>query len=138
MSDPLVAVERLVTATNRRDIEALVACFAPEYVNENPAHPHRGFEGRDQVRRNWTNIFEGVPDLTTRVVASAVDGDEAWTEWEMRGTRRDGSAHAMAGVIIFGIRGDQIASARFYLEPVELTSGDADAAVERAIKPPRP
>jgi hypothetical protein len=35
----------------------------------------------------------------------------------------------MVGVIIFGIRGDQIVSARFYLEPVESASGDVNAAV---------
>jgi hypothetical protein len=37
----------------------------------------------------------------------------------------------MAGVIIFGVEDDRIVSARFYLEPVETTSGDADAAVQR-------
>ena len=129
-------VARLVSATNDHDIDAVVECFSEEYVNETPAHPQRGFRGRDQVRSNWTSIFAGVPDITVRVVASIVDGDTAWTEWEMRGTRRDGTPHAMAGVIIFGVSEDHITSARFYLEPVEQTSGDVNAAVERAVKAP--
>lgn len=136
MPDTLDVVARLVGATNDHDVDALLDCFSKEYVNETPAHPRRGFRGRDQVRHNWTSIFAGVPDITARVVASIVDGDSAWTEWEMTGTRRDGTAHAMAGVIIFTVSDDQITSARFYLEPVEHTSGDVSAAVERALKAP--
>jgi limonene-1,2-epoxide hydrolase len=134
MPDMLEMVNRLLTATNEHDIDALVNCFAPEYVNETPAHPLRGFTGRDHVRRNWLAIFSGIPDITARVIASAVDGNRVWTEWEMSGTRRDGAPHAVAGVIIFGVQDDHIVSARFYMEPVELASGDVDAAVERATK----
>jgi ketosteroid isomerase-like protein len=113
--DALGIVERLVAATNAHDLEALVNCFAPEYVNETPAHPARGFRGLDQVRRNWTTIFNAVPNITCRVTAAAVDGDRVWSEWEMTGTRRDGTPHAMAGVIIFDVAGNQIVAARFYL-----------------------
>ena len=98
MSHTLQVVNRLLNATNAHDIDALVECFAVDYVNQTPAHPERGFTGRDQVRRNWTSIFAGVPDITARVIDSVVDGSMAWTEWEMSGTRRDGIPHAMAGV----------------------------------------
>lgn len=138
MADTLDVVDRLLAATQDHDVDALVECFAPDYVNETPAHPLRGFTGREQVRQNWSAIFAGVPDITTRVVASAVDGRTVWTEWEMSGTRRDGVAHAMAGVIIFTVQDDRIVSARFYLEPVEQSSGDVSAAVARALEePPR-
>jgi ketosteroid isomerase-like protein len=138
MSDMLEVVNRLLTATNDHDIDALVDCFAAEYVNETPAHPLRDFRGRDQVRRNWTSIFAGVPDITAGVTMSAVAGNKVWTEWEMSGTRRDGALHAMAGVIIFGVQDDRIVSARFYLEPVERSSGDVNAAVEGAMGAPAP
>jgi ketosteroid isomerase-like protein len=134
MSDTLEVVNRLLAATNAHDIDALVGCFAPDYVNETPAHPLRGFHGPEQVRSNWTAIFAGVPDIRARILTVAVDDDLAWTEWDMRGTRRDGSPHAMAGVIIFGVREGHIVAARFYLEPVELTSGDVDAAIARVTK----
>jgi hypothetical protein len=136
MPDLPDVITRHVIATNAHDIDALVGCFSPEYVNQTPAHPSRGFVGQEQVRRNWTGIFAGVPDITARVVAKAVEGSEAWTEWEMNGTRRDGAPHAMAGVIIFGVDGDRIVSARFYLEPVEHASGGVDAAVQRAVGSP--
>jgi ketosteroid isomerase-like protein len=126
-------IERLVSATNAHDLDALVRCFATDYVNETPAHPNRGFSGRDQVRRNWTAIFAGVPDISVRILASAVDGSTAWTEWEMTGTRRDGSPHAMSGVIVFGTREEEIVSARFFLEPVESDSGNVNDAVARSM-----
>ncbi|HWU23325.1 MAG TPA: nuclear transport factor 2 family protein [Nocardioides sp.] len=134
MSTTLDVIDRLQAATNAHDLDALVACFAPDYVNHTPAHPLRGFTGPDQVRANWSAIFGGVPDISSRVIASCVDGEVAWTEWEMTGTRRDGVPHAMAGVIIFEVREDLIASARFYLEPVERGSGDVNAAVAQAVR----
>lgn len=138
MSDSLTVVERLVTATNDHDIDALVDCFAADYVNETPTHPLRSFRGRDQVRRNWTSIMAGVPDITVRVTASIARDHTAWTEWEMWGTRRDGAPHSMAGVIVFGVAEDRIHWARFYVEPVEQSSGDVNAAVERAVWPQTP
>ena len=138
MVNALGVVERLVATTNAHDLDALVECFAPDYVNETPAHPVRGFRGREQVRQNWTTIFNAVPDITTRVVAAAADGDRVWSEWEMTGTRRDGTPHAMAGVIIFDVAGNQIVSARFYLEPVETAGGDVDAAIDRVMSRPAP
>ena len=55
--DPAAVVRRLIEATNRRDLTSMVACFAPDYRNETPVHPSRGFVGREQVRRNWVQIF---------------------------------------------------------------------------------
>ena len=100
---PLATVERLQLATNQRDLDALVGCFAEDYENQTPAHPARGFRGSSQVRRNWEQIFAAIPDLTVKVLRCAVDGDTAWTEWEHRGTRPDGSQHLMRGVVIFGV-----------------------------------
>jgi ketosteroid isomerase-like protein len=123
---------RLAAATDAHDIDALVACFADDYRNETPAHPPRGFRGVDQVRRNWTRLFAGIPDLTSRVLATAVDGDTLWSEWEMSGHRPDGTVHLMRGVIIFTVQDEKATRARFYLEPVDEASDDVDAAIARA------
>ena len=66
MDDPNAFVDRLLQATNDHDLEALVACFADDYENETPVHPARGFRGREQVRRNWEQIFAHVPDVGPR------------------------------------------------------------------------
>jgi ketosteroid isomerase-like protein len=131
---PAAMVGRLCAATNAHDLEALVSCFAADYRNETPAHPARGFTGRDQVRRNWEQIFAAMPDVTAEVLRIAVDEDTAWTEWEHRATRHDGSQHLMRGVVIFGVRGGRAEWARFYLEPVHADADDnADAAVRRHL-----
>jgi SnoaL-like domain len=136
--DPAVVVRRLQDATNAHDVEAIVACFAPGYRNETPVHPSRSFEGNDQVRRNWTQILAAIPDLVAEIVGSATEADTVWTEWRHRGTRPDGSAHLMRGVVIFAIAGGLIESARFFLEPVDsdpedVNAEDVNAAVRRQV-----
>ncbi|MFI5707130.1 nuclear transport factor 2 family protein [Kribbella sp. NPDC051620] len=126
-------LDRLIGAVNAHDLDALVSCFADDYLNETPAHPLRGFRGRTQVRANWAQIFAGAPDLHAKVPRSVVDGDRLWTEWDISGTRPDGTALAMRGVVIFGVEPPLITSARFYLEPVEETSGDVDAHTQRVM-----
>jgi ketosteroid isomerase-like protein len=130
---PLTVVQNLRDATNRHDLEAIVACFAPDYRNETPVHPTRGFVGRDQVRRNWRAILSAVADVETEIVASATSGDTVWTQWRHSGTRADGSQHLMAGVIIFRVADDLIQSALFFLEPVHVDPVDADEAVRRQV-----
>lgn len=128
---PDAVIDALVRAVNEHDLEAVVACFHEDYVNETPVHPLRGFRGNAQVRHNWTQILTSVADLRAEVPRRTIDGDSAWTEWEMAGRRRDGAAFLMRGVVIFAVREGRIASARFYLEPVEETSGDVTAAVSQ-------
>ena len=137
-ADAGAMIDRLVDATNRHDLAALVDCFAEDYRNETPAHPARDFHGRDQVRRNWEQIFGAVPNVSARVVRRSVDGANVWSEWEIGGTRRDGSPHLMRGVIVFTVADGRASAARFYLEPVESGGGNADDAVRRTVvTPPR-
>ena len=129
-------LDRLLRATNAHDLDAIETCFAPGYRNETPVHPSRGFTGRDQVRRNWEQILTFVPDIHATVVRATEQDDVIWSEWEHRGTRRDGTQHVMRGVIIFGVADDAIAWARFYLEPVQDGGGDVDRAVRAQVAPP--
>jgi len=127
-------IDRLIQATNEHDLEGIVGCFAADYRNQTPAHPAQGFTGRGQVRRNWEQIFTFVPDITARVLRRVLDGDVLWSEWEMTGTRRDGTAHQMAGVILFGVRNGRFSWARFYLEPVQAGGADVNAAVRHYVR----
>jgi ketosteroid isomerase-like protein len=133
MEDPRATVERLLLATNQHNLDALVACFAEDYVNETPAHPARGFRGRAQVRRNWAQIFTSVQDIATRILASAVEGRTVWTEWEMSGTRQDGTCHHIRGIVIFGVGDGLLQWARFYLEPVDTRVETVDDAVREQV-----
>lgn len=133
-TDPSTVLDRLVAAVNAHDLEALVDCFAAGYVNETPAHPQRGFQGNAQVRANWTQIFQGVPDVRGEVVQRTVDGDRLWGEWRLSGTRSDELPFELVGVVIYRVADQQIVSARFYLEPVERDSGNIDTHTRRVAR----
>jgi ketosteroid isomerase-like protein len=123
-------ITRLRDAMNRHDVEAMAELFAPDYRSEQPLHPHRGFGGRDQVATNWTQMFEGVPDLEVGVVKESTAGSTSWSEWVWRGAHRDGTPFLMKGVTLFGLREDGlIAWGRLYMEPVEQGSVAIDEAV---------
>jgi ketosteroid isomerase-like protein len=132
-----LVAHRLREAVNAHDLDAFVACFAPDYRSEQPAHPGRAFAGRDQVRQNWTGVFAGVPDLHAdlRTSATTADGVEI-SEWDWSGTHTDGSHFAMRGVTLFGIVGDHIAWGRLYMEPVEQDGPDIDEMVRDTYRPP--
>ena len=133
MTKPDDVVDRLCVAVNRHDLDDLTACFAADYRNETPVHPERGFVGREQVRRNWEQLFRGIPDISSRITARAETDTSVWTEWEMRGTRRDGTAHHLCGVILFGVLDGRAVWARFYLEPVDESSASVGDAVRAQV-----
>src|SRR6185436_19184493 len=105
------AVERLHNAMNRHDLEAVLACFDRDYRSEQPAHPSRGFGGREQVEKNWSALFEGIPDFHAELLSSASEGDTVWSEWHWTGTRRATDAPLdMRGVTLFEIKSGRIVS----------------------------
>jgi|SRR5215210_993367 len=124
-----LVVERLNAAMNAHDIDAFVACFDDNYESKQPAHPDRAFSGRDQVRENWSAIFDRVPDFSSELVTAGVVGDTEWSEWRWQGTQSDGTRLDMAGVIVCGVADERLRWARLYVEPVEQGGGGIDAAV---------
>jgi ketosteroid isomerase-like protein len=134
---PLVA--RLIEAANAHDLDAMTDCFAPDFVNETPAHPERNFRGRDHVRRNWSQIFRAVPNIRTDALRCTVDAEGSlWVEWDFNGTFVDGAPHRTRGVSIFGVEQDRFAWVRFYLEPVRADGITADSAVQHVMEHSRP
>jgi ketosteroid isomerase-like protein len=115
---------------NAHDIDAFVACMAEDYDSAQPAHPDRAFRGREQVRKNWSAIFESVPDFRAELVRADAVGDVEWSEWRWRGTQADGSRLDMAGAVVLGVRDGLAAWARLYVEPVEQGGAGIDAAVQ--------
>ena len=122
-------LQRLHDAMNRHDIEAFLECFAPDYRSEQPAHPARAFIGTEQVRKNWSALFAGLPNFRAQVLRSVVDADTIWTEWHWQGTRGDGSHAHFRGVTLFGTDEERITWGRLYVEPVEVSGEGIDRAV---------
>ena len=117
-------VERLREAMNGHDPDAMLECFDPDYRSEQPAHPNRGFGGKDQVHKNWSNMFESFPDFKAEVLKHTSEGDTSWSEWHW-----SASGMQMAGVIVMGTKDDRISWARLYMEPIEEAGQDIDEAM---------
>ncbi len=132
-TSPLSVIERLRDATNRHDLDALAACFDPDYRSEFPAHPDRAFRGHAQMRKNWTQIFGALPDIESVLLGCVAQGDTVWAEWEWRGTRPDGVRQMMRGVTVQGVQRDRIAWVRMYMEPVQEGGAGSDAAVRQTV-----
>jgi limonene-1,2-epoxide hydrolase len=128
-SAPQAAMRRLQDAMNARDTEAFVACFDHNYDSAQPAHPARTFTGSEQVRKNWSSIFESIPDFHAEILATAVDLDHCWTEWRWTGTQTDGGIFEWCGVTVMQIQDGRIVAGRLYMEPVEREGQDIDATV---------
>jgi ketosteroid isomerase-like protein len=129
-------LERLQEAMNSHDAQGMTSLFADDYRSAQPRHPTRAFDGRAQVLANWTSVFEGVPDFTSELVASAADGEAEWGEWHWRGHHRDGSEFRMRGVTILVVREGLVAEGRLYMEPVEVGGAEIEEAVEQLFQPP--
>jgi ketosteroid isomerase-like protein len=127
-ASPLALQERLTEAVNRHDLEALAACFAPDYRSEQPLHPDRAFVGREQVRKNWSRIFEDVPDMQAEVIRATSDDETVWAEWRWSGTRLDGEQVDIRGVTIMGVEDDHIVWGCLYMVPVQGEGRGIDAA----------
>jgi ketosteroid isomerase-like protein len=125
---------KLKDALNIHDIEAFVACFAENYHSEQPVHPDRTFQGREQVRKNWASNFYEMPDFSAQLIGYAVNSDSIWTEWEWQGTRKDNSKLFIRGVMIMGVEAGKITWGRLYVEPVEASGKGIEAAVQEVMQ----
>ena len=122
-------IERLRDAMNRHDLDAFLACIDSGYESEQPAHPNRGFSGRDQVEKNWRALFRATPDFHADVLGLAVETDTVWTEWHWTGTRAEGAPLDMRGVTLFRIANGRIVSGRLYMEETEEAGANIDETV---------
>jgi len=124
-------MERVNAAMNAHDLDAFLACFQDDYESEQPAHPDRAFRGREQVRSNWSAVFDGVPDFRSELLRSVADGATVWSEWHWQGTQAGGTVLDMVGVFVCGVRDGRISWARLYMEPVEHAGAGIESAVRR-------
>jgi ketosteroid isomerase-like protein len=127
---------RLLEAMNGHDLEALVGCFDVDYESSQPAHPDRHFRGAEQVRQNWSGVFDGVRNFRAEILCgSALSRDREIAEWRWFGSHRDGEAFDMCGVTVLGTRDGRIAWGRLYMEPVTRDGINIDEMVQDTYRP---
>src|SRR5260370_14610371 len=119
-SSPKVVFERMIQAANRHDLDAMVACFAPDFRSEQPVHAERDFTGQAGVRNNWSFFLTTIPDIQIDILGEAAAGDTVWAELHYHGTQTDGQKFTVRGVTLLLIQAHQIISPRVYTEPVQV------------------
>jgi hypothetical protein len=117
-------IERMAQALNDHDLEAFVECFDADYRSQQPVHPNRGFGGKEQVRKNWSGMFESFPDFEAELLRHTSTEGVVWAEWHWSATGLD-----MAGVTIMSVANDRIVWARLYMEPIEEAGQGIDEAM---------
>ncbi len=132
-ADPKAVVERWIQAMDRHELEAAVACFAPNYRDEAPARRGESVQGQDEVRENFAALFRDIPDLRAELRGAVVSGDTVWMEWRMQGRRTNGTPFEFVGVNIFGVQDDRLVWGRIYTELVR-EAGDSDSQIKRMTK----
>ena len=120
----LTVLERLHSAINQHDLEAMLECFDPDYRSQQPLHPNRGFGGKEQVRKNWSRMFDAFPDFRADLLGHAFSEGTVWSEWRWSDAGLD-----MAGVTLLGVEEDRIVWGRLYMDPVEEGGEDIDESV---------
>jgi hypothetical protein len=70
-SNQSIVIERLYQALNEQNLEALLSCLVANFQGEHPLHLDRAFEGIEQVRKNWSIIFQNVPDFRAEFLQSS-------------------------------------------------------------------
>jgi ketosteroid isomerase-like protein len=83
------------------------------------------------VKKNWSKLYESIPDFRAELVRFAAAGDTEWAEWIWQGTREDGTRLDERGVTIMGIRDGRIAWGRLYLEEIDEEGADIDETVRQ-------
>ena len=64
----MCVVKQLPDAMNAHGPQAMLDSYPRGPSSEQPVHPGRGFAGREQVRANWSTIFDAVPIFAADLV----------------------------------------------------------------------
>ena len=111
-NDPaeVAALEEVLEAFNRHDLEAILAHFADGCVFESPRGPDpwgTRFVGKDEVRRGLAARFEGIPDVHYEKDEHFACGNRGVSEWTITGTTTGGERVEVRGCDLwtFGVDG---------------------------------
>ena len=82
--EPKAVLEAFVDGMNRGDLDAILACLAPDVVDHSPMRGQQpGIEG---WRSKWEALSAGFPDLRIEIDQSVAEGDTVAARYTMRAT----------------------------------------------------
>jgi len=122
--DEPVTIERvreIGDAFARRDVDAIVDCFAEdgEFRNAKGADVWgQSYKGKEQIRSYFVPLFANSPDVQWKHTAEYVVGNRAITEWHRMATLPNGQKQEWLGCDLYTFRGDKIVRKDTYIKVV--------------------
>lgn len=122
--DEPVTIERvreIGDAFARRDVDAIVDCFADDGEFRNAKGPDiwgQSYKGKEQIRSYFMPLFANSPDVRWQHTAEYVVGNRAVTEWHRTATLPNGQKQEWLGCDLYTFRGDKIVRKDTYIKVV--------------------
>jgi steroid delta-isomerase-like uncharacterized protein len=104
-------LQAFADAWNRHDVDALMSFMTDDCVFEASAGPEAcgaRSEGRDAVRKSFSEVWATFPDAQWSDARHFVCGDRGVSEWTFTGTRLDGTRVEVHGCDLFTFRNGKI------------------------------
>lgn len=110
-------LDRFAEAWNQHDVTALMSFMTDDCVFEASAGPDvcgTRYEGYEQVRKGFSDVFAAFPDARWAGARHFVCGNRGASEWTFSGTRRDGTSVEVTGCDVFTFKDGKIAIKNSY------------------------
>lgn len=123
-SIPHVTMEQLRAvgaAFARRDVDAIVAAFAPDGEFRNAKGPDywgQSFKGHAAIRSYFEPLFAQASDVRWQHTSEFIRGDRAVTEWHRTATLKNGEKQSWLGCDLYTFRNGLIVMKDTYIKVV--------------------
>jgi ketosteroid isomerase-like protein len=110
-------LDAFAEAWNRHDVDRLMTFMGDGEVFEASAGPEvcgTRYEGRDQVRKSYAEVFAAFPDAQWAGARHIISGNRGVSEWTFSGTRADGTHVEVTGCDLFTVKSGKIAVKNSY------------------------
>ena len=111
-------VDRIVSAYNSGDTDALVALYQPDLSYWSALDGMQ--EGVEAVRAHIDHLHETLPDEQMQARTVVTDGELIVVEFESTGTNPAGKTYTIEFTEVFELRDGKVASIKVYLDPEEV------------------
>jgi ketosteroid isomerase-like protein len=115
----LNTVQQFNDATNRHDVDKMMALMTDDVVFENTMPPPDGerYEGQAAVRAVWEQLFRANRDAAFEAEEVFADGDRCVVRWRYRwAPDQPGKPGHVRGVDVIRVRGGKIAEKLAYVK----------------------
>lgn len=114
-------MQQVYEAFASHDVDAIVACFAPDGVFDNAIGPEvygRRYAGQGEIRGYFEGLFASTSNVQWEKTGMTICGNKVFTQWLRTGTTDDGVKQAWQGTDVYTFRDGLIAVKDTYIKAV--------------------